>query len=224
MSDLYTGRKMTIGALLDTSDPPIVVPEWQRNYSWNQTSVACVWLDLQAFVDRFPPNQRLAGERTLGSVHLAQHDKTQVLLDGQNRIATATILLATLRDYVAGHAGHHAVRLQQKYIRTFDPKTGEASYKLTLNRFDQGFFQREIQDAPIKGVATPQPQIESHKFIWQAKRVFSERLEQCCGSRASPAQALAQALRVETALTEHTVVTATLSEWTARLRYPVEHP
>jgi hypothetical protein len=215
---------MTVGELLDMSAPPIIVPEWQRNYSWNKTSVACVWLDLRAFVDRFPEDQRLTGERTLGTVHLAQHDKTQILLDGQNRIATATIMLAALRDFVANYVGHHAVRLQQKYIGTFDPATGETSYKLTLNRFDEGFFQREIQDAPIKRVETPQPQIESHKFIWQAKRVFGEGLEQYCGSQGDEKLALAQALKVETALTEHTVVMATLSEWTTRLRYPVEHP
>jgi uncharacterized protein with ParB-like and HNH nuclease domain len=215
---------MTIGELLDMSDPPIVVPEWQRNYSWNKTSVTCAWLDLQAFVDRFRPDQRLMGERTLGAVHLAQHDKTQILLDGQNRIATATILLASVRDFVARHSGHHAVRLQQKYIGTFNPMTGQPSYKLTLNRFDHGFFQREILETPIQGVQTPQPQIESHKFIWQAKRVFGERLEQYCGNQRNEKLALAQALRVQTALTEHTVVMATLSEWTTRLRYPVEHP
>jgi hypothetical protein len=215
---------MTVGELLDTSGLPIVVPEWQRNYSWNKTSVACAWLDLQAFVDRFPQNQRLSDEHTLGTVHLAQHDGTQILLDGQNRISTATILLAALRDFVARHSGHEAVRVQQKYIGTFNPVTGQASYKLTLNRFDQGFFQREIQDTPIKGVQTPEPQIESHRLIWQAKRIFGDRLEQYCGSQRNAKLALAQALRVQTALTEHTVVSATLSEWTTRMRYPVNHP
>lgn len=224
MSDLFTGRKMTIGELLDTSGPPIVVPEWQRNYSWNETSVACVWLDLQAFADRFPQNERITSERMLGVVNLARHDRRQILLDGQNRIATATILLAALRDFITQYAGGEAVRVQQKYIRTFNPTTGQASYKLTLNRFDEGFFRREIQDTPISGVHTPEPQIESHKFIWQAKRVFSARLEQYCGNQGNPRLELARALRVETVLTEHTVVMATLSEWTTRMRYPVNHP
>jgi hypothetical protein len=215
---------MTVGELLDTSGPPIKAPEWQRNYSWNKTSVECAWLDLQAFMDRFPQNRRLSGEHTLGSVHLAQHEGTQIILDGQNRIATATILLAALRDFVARYSGREAVRVQQKYIRTFNPLTGQATYKLLLNRFDQDFFQREIQDTPIEGVQTPRPQIESHKFIWQAKRIFGERLEQYCGNQRNPKLTLAQALRVQTALTEHTVVMATLSEWTTRLRYPVEHP
>jgi hypothetical protein len=215
---------MTVGELLDTSGPPIVVPEWQRNYSWNKTSVTCAWLDLQAYADRFAQNQRLSGERMLGMVYLAQHDGTQILLDGQNRIATATILLASVRDFVARYSGHDAVRLQQKYIRTFNPVTGQASYKLLLNRFDQGFFQREIQDTPIRGVQTPEPQIQSHNLIWQAKRIFSDRLEQYCGNQGNARLALARTLRVVTILTEHTAVMATLSEWTTRMRYPVNHP
>jgi hypothetical protein len=215
---------MTVGGLLDTSGAPIVVPEWQRNYSWDKTSVECVWLDLQAFADRFPQNQRPSGERMMGVVHLAQHAGTQVLLDGQNRIATATILLAALRDFLARHSGQEAIRVQQKYIRTFNPATGQASYKLTLNRFDQGFFQREIQDTPLRGVHTLEPQIMSHKYIWQAKRVFSARLEQYCANQRNPRLELARALRVETVLTDFTVVMATLSEWTTRMRYPVSHP
>ena len=59
---------------------------------------------------------------------------------------------------------------KQKYIGTFNPmRRASPATNSILNRFDHGFFQREILETPIQGVQTPQPQIESHKFIWQAE-------------------------------------------------------
>jgi hypothetical protein len=215
---------MTVGELLNMSGPPIVVPRWQRNFSWGKTEVECLWLDLQSFADRHQGTSIAGRERLLGSVLLAQLNNTQILLDGQNRVATATILLSVIRDFAARYDGREAIRIQRKYIREFDPATGSANYKLTLNRFDQAFFQREIQDTPLAGRQTPQPQIESHRLIWQARNVFLDRLGKLCCSHGNDRAVLAQALRIETVLTEHTKVEASLSEWTDRMRYPVNHP
>jgi len=37
MPNQYESKKRTIGDLLSMTSPPIVVPEWQRNYSWTTT-------------------------------------------------------------------------------------------------------------------------------------------------------------------------------------------
>ena len=224
VADLYSERRMSVGELLDMSSPPIIVPEWQRNFSWGKTEVECLWLDMLASADHQSPRGKCLSEHSLGSIRLAQHNGTQVLLDGQNRLATVTILLSVIRDFVAQYRGHEAVRIQKQYIRDFRPATGTASYKLTLNRFDQAFFQREIQETPLAGRQTPQPQIHSHRHIWQARNVLADRLKQRCGGSCSNRVILEKALGIETILTRHTQVAASLSEWSDRMRLPVNHP
>jgi len=224
MPELYAKRRQTIGELLNTKGLPIVVPEWQRNYSWDRTEVECFWLDLQAFSERYPGARITGREYFFGSVLLAQYNNTLVLLDGQNRVASAMILLSVIRDCVSQSSSYDAARIQQKYIRDFSPATGSANYKLTLNRYDQAFFQQEIQDAPAAGRPTPEPLTESHRLIRQARSLLLDRMEkQGCDSGNGKA-GLAAALRIQKVLTDHTVVMTSLSKWTARMRLPVNHP
>lgn len=215
---------MSVGELLDMSGPPIVVPEWQRKFSWGKTEVECLWLDMLTFADQQAPAARHAPERSIGSVRLAQHNGTQILLDGQNRLATVTMLLSVIRDFVVQFRGREAVRIQQRYIRDFEPATGSVRYKLTLNRFDQDFFRREVQESPPAGHQTLRPQIHSHRLIWEARNVLADRLEHWCGGSCGNRAILEKALRIETILTRHTKAAVSLAEWSDRMRLPVNHP
>jgi hypothetical protein len=224
VADLYSEEKMSVGELLDMSGPPLVVPDWQRKFSWGKTEVECLWLDMLGLAGHDSPRGKHPPEHSLGSIRLARLDGSQILLDGQNRLASATILLSVIRDFVVQYQGHEAVRIQKQYIRDFRPATGTACYKLTLNRFDQDFFRSEIQDAPPAGHQTPQPQIHSHRLIWQARNLLSDGLVKQCGGPCASRTVLDRALRVEAALVEQTKVTVALAEWTDRMRLPVNHP
>jgi hypothetical protein len=213
---------MTIQELLDLRGPPLVVPEWQRRFSWDRTEVECFWLDLMGLAAHTPGSD--SREHNLGLVLLARHNGVQILLDGQNRVALTTILLSVIRDLVVQYRGYEAIRIQQRYIADFDPATGTTGYKLSLNRFDQDFFRREIQDTPPAGRETPKPQIHSHRLIWQARNLLNDRLLRQCGGPCTSRAVLDRALRVETALVEQTRVTVALAEWTDRMRLPVNHP
>lgn len=94
----YDADRQTIGSLLATTSPRIEVPEWQRSYSWDTTQVETFWNDLLTFSDRYPANTIQGQEYFLGSIVLVTRPDAVELLDGQQRIATATILLSVLRD------------------------------------------------------------------------------------------------------------------------------
>jgi hypothetical protein len=102
--------------------------------------------------------------------------RDHLLLDGQQRLATATILLSVIRDYLDRYDKNAAVRLAQKYMYDNDDATGARWYKLTLNRYDAEFFRREIQD----GLETGQivPTLESHRLIKRVRMYFVEKFEE----------------------------------------------
>lgn len=175
MPDLYNPIKKTIGDLLSTTSPRIVVSDYQRDFSWTESEADVFYRDLVAFSDRYPERNVDTQEYFLGSMVLVTGGADHLLLDGQQRLATATILLSVIRDYLKRYDQNAAIRLAQKYMYDNDDATGARWYKLTLNRYDAEFFRREVQDG-LEGAQIP-PTLESHRGIQRVRKYFTEKFE-----------------------------------------------
>lgn len=175
MPDLYTPVKKTIGDLLSTTSPRIVVSDYQRDFSWTESEADVFFRDLLAFSDRYTAKNIETQEYFLGSMVLVTGGPDHLLLDGQQRLATATILLSVIRDQLNLFDKNAGIRLAQKYMYDNDDSTGARWYKLTLNRYDAEFFRREIQD----GLEAEQilPTLESHRLIHKVREYFLEKFE-----------------------------------------------
>ena len=136
---------------------------------------------------------------------------TNLLLDGQQRLATATILLSVLRDRRRSYSGDSAARLQNKYISDFDDASGTTTQVLTLNVYDRNFFRSEIQDEPHDPPTRVAPTLKSHRLIRKAREYFEERLreegERLGGGRAE----FDRNLRISGILCDHMSVVAVTS-------------
>ena len=204
-------NKRTIGELLSMTNPPIVVPEWQRDYSWTTGEVETFWLDLVAFLDRFPEDNIQGREYFLGSVVLVLQPDAHLLLDGQQRAATATILLSVIRQYLARFKEDAATRINQRYITDYDDASDRNTYKLTLNRYDRDFFRNDVQDDPGKG-KPPDPKLKSHGLIRKARLFFTETFEEKYTQLGEGKEAFKWALRVQRVLTDHMAVVTVTSD------------
>ena len=47
--DFYTTEKRTLGVVLSNTTPPLRVPEYQRDFSWEEQQISEFWNDLQHF-------------------------------------------------------------------------------------------------------------------------------------------------------------------------------
>ena len=207
----FTPNKRSIGDLLSMTNPPIIVPEWQRDYSWTTVEVETFWLDLVAFSDRFPGENLRGREYFLGSVVLVLRPDAHLLLDGQQRAATATILLSVIRQYLALFRGDAATRTNQRYITDYDDASDSNKYKLTLNRYDRDFFRNHIQDE--LGSGTPlEPKLKSHELIRKARHFFAEKFEDEYTRLGNGQDAFRWALRIQRVLTNHMAVVTVTSD------------
>lgn len=126
------------------SDTDLHVPVYQRSYAWGDEQIADYWTDLKAALDAGFPDY------FLGTVVVADVDGTAVIIDGQQRLATTTILLAALRDaYAARGDESRADGIHNKYIARFDIESATDVPRLELNAEDQDFFDSVI----IEGVS-----------------------------------------------------------------------
>ena len=124
-----------------------LIPVFQRDYSWTEAECEQLWRDILQIA-----SDTTGREHFLGSVvHISTGDMvasfTQwLLIDGQQRFTTLTLLLAALRDHIAetGWSGTEngptARRVEAYYLKNVEEK-GPRRPKLVLRRHDQATLQ-----------------------------------------------------------------------------------
>jgi uncharacterized protein with ParB-like and HNH nuclease domain len=210
MPNQYRPEKKTIGELLSVTNPPILVPDWQRNYSWNSSHAEIFWQDLVEFEQKYSGDNIIDKEYFLGSIVIVDNNVSQLLLDGQQRLATAAILLSTLRAYLALFDNNAATRITSKYLADIDDASGKTIFKITLNHYDREFYQREILEPHTDKIKIT-PKIKSHYLISEVKAVFEKHFKIKYESIGNPKTFHTWALRILKVLTNHISVVAVIS-------------
>jgi hypothetical protein len=170
----FDSKSQNIGELLgaNTRDR-IVVPTFQRGYEWGKKHVEAFWKDIR----QFERERNLAGgpeKYFLGPIVVLRKSKDiSELLDGQQRLATATILLSVLRD-IAKDIGipdgvEFARDTQTQLIRK---ENGD--YALQLGETDGAYFRDAIQS---DNSPNPKPKIRTHRNIKKARDLLMEKVK-----------------------------------------------
>src|SRR2546425_2416180 len=143
--DFYTTEKRTLGVVLSNTTPPLRVPDYQRDFSWEEQQISEFWNDLQHFDAQYPGEAINGKEYFLGAAVLVNNQTYHLILDGQQRLATATILLAAIRDKIIEFKADGSHQIQNTFISFVDHLAGGQLPKLQLNEFDRAFFRDFIQ-------------------------------------------------------------------------------
>jgi len=154
----------------------LVVPPFQRAFSWETAQVEALWEDVTSFME----SDTGPGAYFVGPiVYMYDSSGDQILLlDGQQRFATITIILAALRNLMfdlkdaLGRAGdsfayraHEVGRdIEKDYLFLEDEP--EKIYALTLNREDASFFVHAVISHPRE---TSGALLKSHRRILRAR-------------------------------------------------------
>lgn len=207
----YTPERMTVGQILSMTSPPVVVPDWQRNYSWTNTEVETFWQDLQRFDDHYPENNIDGQEYFMGAVVIVDNNQSHLLLDGQQRIATAAILISVIRDFLARYSQDSATRISTRYLTDYDDAMEDYTFKITLNRYDRDFFKRLILEEKTSSWTKPDSTYESHKLIEKTFNFFTNKFQEKYSLITDPAVAQRWSLRILKVLTKHMSMVAVIS-------------
>lgn len=123
------------------------VPKHQREYSWDgDEHVTPLFKDYSAAL-RDDPN----GPYFLGTIVTVREDVDQLLVvDGQQRLATTSLLLAAMRQYLISQDVLKRAQAIERLLWEVDADVQDEVPKLTLNAQDAGLYL-DI----IRGVAPP---------------------------------------------------------------------
>lgn len=186
----------------------LCVPKYQRSYSWKTTHCRDFWRDLLDFSNS-------AGKTDvyfLGSVILVRDEEAGVdsVLDGQQRLATTTILLASLRDFVNPISDTVAKQLQEWYIRRPQIFDKHERFGIRLSKYDNDFFRALIQTWPAE--APPKEEYESHRLLARAKLFFDEEVKKAAEKIPPKDQAQWAHRLAETLMKQFTVIRVVASD------------
>jgi hypothetical protein len=150
------------------------VPIYQRSYAWEDEHARDLFTDIAMAMSEG------AHEYFIGSIVTTQNDSVRAeVADGQQRLATVTILLAAIRDYFY-HTGDkdRAATITTDLLHKKDLKTLALIPKLKLNDLDHDFFTSRVlvlPDDPGRTLTISKP---SHHRIDRAATLAREHVDQ----------------------------------------------
>ena len=172
----YQFENKGIGALL--REGRLNVPPNQRSYAWEDRHVENLLQDLYEAIASDDD------EYFLGTLVLIEPPKTvPSIADGQQRLATTTILLARIRDrlfQLKREAGARAI--DNDFLRNIDMETEELQPRLTLNLEDNDYFKSRILSSPSDSDFDPNARKQdairpSNKRLFRASELIEEFID-----------------------------------------------
>lgn len=146
MSDTrYNVSSLTLELILNPESISYKIPVFQRNYAWTNDEVNQLVDDLFGDINWQDESQQETEPYFLGSIVLTNNDEASLVLDGQQRLTTISLLLAVLRDKLS-QAGYNDSNDIQKYLITGKIGRGRKKSKIELQPVDKEVYDKLIAD------------------------------------------------------------------------------
>lgn len=136
-------RSISIRELLHQARA-LKVPRFQRHYDWSKEKCTALWEDITENFDlvRNRANQSLDAQYLLGPiVLLSKKDNEFFVIDGQQRLATLTLLFCAARDIMFEHKEVTGIEKINSLIKN-ESMGSNLGWKLELNATDKDLFKK----------------------------------------------------------------------------------
>ena len=139
MTSAISCQISSIGEIL-RSGGKLIVPPFQRNYSWDEDNYADLWMDIHETI------LGNASEYFLGSVVIDNSTSPDLtLIDGQQRVTTTSILICALRWHLLNaKLNQLAVLVTNDFLIRADYDQKSLQPNLELNRNNREFFNKYL--------------------------------------------------------------------------------
>lgn len=155
------------------------IPNYQREYSWEESELDDFWDDLEATIKNANSNAENDDVHFFGQIviHNDTRNQKKYIIDGQQRTITSIIFLRTLQlaflkiynEFGIEEANQYNSDISSSYMYSF------GSYNLTLGDSDNNYFQDNIQKGTLENCK--QDKVKAHERMRKAFQKFSEKID-----------------------------------------------
>lgn len=152
------------------------VPAYQRSYAWEREHVEALLNDINDAI------KNKEHEYFLGSVVVTGPlNQRYEVVDGQQRLATVSLLIAAIKDIFQRDGDIEVVTsVKTEFLASTDRKTKEKEPKLVMNEVDNELYQELIESIPK--AASDRYSRQSHKRLLEAARTIYNYMENLCSA------------------------------------------
>lgn len=157
------------------------VPPFQRDYSWTEENWEDLWQDILALRAN-PDSSHYMGALVLQNSSTS--DKEFTIIDGQQRLATLSIIAIAIIDKIqklvekqqepAENKERQEI-LKRTYLGDRDPRSLRYSSKLLLNENNNDFYQGNLIN--LRKPLNIRSLSKSEQLLWQCFLYFSQNLD-----------------------------------------------
>lgn len=174
-----------------------VIPIYQRTYSWRKSECEQLWQDILRAGSSDSINAHFVGS----VVHIQQDEQTAVLwsplmvIDGQQRLTTISLLLAALAEHVGDSEpveGFSALKIRYNYLLNH-LESGEKKHRLLLSQTDKASLCAIVAELPEPS----EPSIR----IYENLVFFREKLKEAPTSLEAVCRGISKLMIVDVSLT-----------------------
>ncbi len=147
-----------------------VIPVFQRDYSWTEAHCEQLWNDILAIAVDATDRGHFLGSVVYVSTGDSSAAFTRwLLIDGQQRLTTLTLLLTALRDHIresgwkGSEDGPSLKRIEAYFLKNVQEE-GERQYKLVLRRHDQGTL-KALLDGSTPSANPSERVVDNYQFF-----------------------------------------------------------
>ncbi len=147
-----------------------VIPVFQRDYSWTETQCERLWKDvLQVARDDTDRGHFLGSVVYVSTGDSSAGFTRWLLIDGQQRLTTLTLMLTALRDHIQdtgwqGNENDPTPKRVEAYFLKNVQEESDREHKLVLRRHDQATLRALLDRVELPGAASERLQ-ENYEYF-----------------------------------------------------------
>lgn len=168
-------RKGNIYEILN-GNKQFLIPVYQRYYSWDIEQCKRLWNDIVEMQKKGKVGHFVGSIVNIAEQAMPTGVQKYMIIDGQQRMTTLSLLLLALRDYAIKNpddATINARRIDNMLLKN-EYESGDERYKLLLTETDRDILMRLVEEKPIPG-DTRSKLLDNYKFF--AGKIVDEELQ-----------------------------------------------
>lgn len=143
-------RKGNIYEILN-GNKQFLIPNYQRFYSWDTEQCKRLWNDIVDMQKKGKVGHFVGSIVNIAEQAMPTGVQKYMIIDGQQRMTTLTLLLLALRDYVIKTPEDTTInskRIDNMLLKN-EYENGDERYKLILTETDRDILMRLVEEKPI---------------------------------------------------------------------------
>lgn len=171
---MKVGKNTLLDFIKDNQKNQLVIPIYQRLYSWDKEQCKQLWDD----IIEIGGNDKMDGH-FIGSIlymldGIKHSDNASLIIDGQQRLTTITLLLIALRDHLSDEVKRKEI--EKHYLINSD-KDGDKKFRLILSESDKDTLLSLIDKNKRKPSEPSLKIVENFKLFEEWIRKNTNKLE-----------------------------------------------